>query len=53
MVTSKLKNRKETGHDQIPATLIKEEEKSSIKSFVNSFKKYGRKRSYHMIGNMA
>jgi hypothetical protein len=42
MTTSKLKNGKETGRDQIPATLIKEEEKSSRKSFMNSFKKYGR-----------
>jgi hypothetical protein len=29
------------------------EEKSSRSSFMNSFKKYGRARSYHMSENMA
>jgi hypothetical protein len=53
MATSKLKNGKETRLDQIPATLIKEEEKGSKKPFMNSFKKCGRRRSYHMIVNMA
>ena len=36
MAISKLKNRKATGHDQIPAqSIIKRGEKSSRRSFVN------------------
>jgi hypothetical protein len=52
MATSKLINGKAAGHHQIPTTLTKEEEMSPSRSFMNSFKKYGRKRSYHMIGSM-
>ena len=47
MVTGKLQNGKATGHDQILAKLIKWEEKGSRKSFMNSFQRHGRKRSYH------
>jgi len=54
MAISKLKNRKATGNDQIPAELIKSGRwGSSRRSFINLYKKYGRKRSYHMSGNMA
>ena len=54
MAISKLKNRKATGSDQIPAELIKEGGKELKK--VNcqcQLPKYGRNRSYHMRGNMA
>jgi hypothetical protein len=51
MATSQLKNGKATSHDKIPTTLIKEE--NSRMYFMNSFQAYGRKRPYHMIGNMA
>jgi hypothetical protein len=32
---------------------LNREEKSSRKSFMNFFQKYGKKRAYHMSGNMA
>jgi hypothetical protein len=32
---------------------LKREEKNLRRSFMNSFKKYGQNRSYHMSGNMA
>ena len=41
MAVGKLKNGKVTGHDPIPATLMKTVEKSSRKSFMNYFKIYG------------
>ena len=45
---------KQTGNYQIPAELIREGRwGSSRRSFKNLFQKYGRKRSYHMSGNMA
>jgi hypothetical protein len=52
MAISKLKNGEATGYDNIPAELIKWEEKGSTRSFMNPFQKYGRKRSYHMSGNL-
>jgi hypothetical protein len=48
MAISELKNGKATGNYQIPAELIKEERwRSSRRSFMILFKKYGMKRSYH------
>ena len=48
-----LKNGEAIEHDTFPAELIKWEEKGPRRSFMNPFKKYGRKRSYHMSGNLA
>ena len=53
MAIKKLQNWKATVHDQIQARLIKEGGKSSRKSFIKSFQKCWRKRSYHMRGHMA
>jgi hypothetical protein len=54
MAVSKLKNRKATGRDQIPASLIKEGGKELKKANCeHQLKKYRRKKSYHMSGNMA
>ena len=55
MEIRKLKNGKATGNDQNPVKLIKGAGwgGSSRRSFTNLFKKYGRKRSYHVSGNMA
>jgi len=54
MIISKLKNRKAIGCDQIPAKLIKEGGKELKKVICeHQLKKYERKRSYHMRGNMA
>jgi hypothetical protein len=52
MAISKLKNWKETGHDQIQAKLIKEGGKELKKSINELTLKYGRKRSSHTSGNM-
>ena len=49
MAISKLKNGEACGRDTIPAELSKWEEKCSRRSF----QKYGRKRSYHINGNLA
>jgi len=51
---SNLKNGKATGNDQNPAEMMKEGRVgSSRRSFMNLFKKYRRKRSYHKSGNKA
>jgi len=52
MATRKLKNRKATGNDEIPAKLTEEGKTGNKMSFMNSFKKYGRKRQCHMSGNV-
>jgi hypothetical protein len=44
MAKRKLNNGKADGHGQIPTELIKEEEKSSRRLFMNSFQTYGGKR---------
>jgi len=52
MAICKLKNRKATGYDQIPQTDWRGK-KSSKKSLMDSFKKYGRTTQYHMGENVA
>jgi hypothetical protein len=53
MVVSKLKYGKATGHDQIPAKLIKEGGEELKNVIYKLITKYSWKSSYHLSVNMA